>query len=216
MRPIESGQLIENLQWRYATKKFDATRKIAEATWRAIEQTFVLAPSSFGLQPWKFFVITSPAVRQELRPHAWNQPQITDASHLVVLARKATVTPADVERYVQRIADVRGVPLAALNDYKNMMLGYVTNPPPGFSMEAWTSRQAYIALGFSLASAAQLGVDACPMEGFIAPKFDEILGLPAQGYHSTVVAAFGYRAADDPFAAMKKVRFPLESMVEHR
>lgn len=216
MKTVDAATLIDNLKWRYAVKKFDAQRKIPDATWRALEETLVLAPSSYGLQPWKFFVIQDAAVRAKLRPASWNQSQITDASHLVVLARKTTVTPADVERYVQRIIAVRNAPAAAMEDYKNMMLGSVNNPAtlPGGSMDTYTRSQVYIALGFFLYSAAQLGIDACPMEGFDPKQYDEILGLPSKGYNATVVAAAGYRASDDWLAPLAKVRYEAKDVIQ--
>jgi nitroreductase len=216
MTSVDAATILDNLTWRYAVKKFDAQKKIPEATWKALEDVLVLSPSSYGLQPWKFFVIKDGAVRAALRPASWNQSQITDASHLVVFARKATVTAADVEQYVRRILQVRNAPAAALEDYKNMMLGSVNNPSglPGGSMDTYTRSQVYIALGFFLFAAAQLGVDACPMEGFDPVKYDEILGLPAMGYRATVAAAAGYRAADDWLAPLAKVRYEAKDVIQ--
>jgi nitroreductase len=215
MKIVDATTILDNLKWRYAVKKFDAQKKIPEPTWKALEEALVLSPSSYGLQPWKFFVIKDPAVRATLRTASWNQSQITDASHLVVLARKATVTPADVDQYVQRIMEVRGAPAAALEDYRQMMLGSVNNPAglPGGSMDTYTRSQVYIALGFFLFAAAQLGIDACPMEGFDPAKYDEILGLTAMGYKATVVATSGYRAADDWLASLPKVRKEPEDVI---
>lgn len=214
---IPANDLLSALSWRYATKKFDASRKIDAATWTALEKALVLSASSYGLQPWRFVVVSNPAVRAKLREVSWNQPQITDASHLVVFARKNEVTTADVDRLVDRMVEVRGVPRAAINDYRGMMVGSVTNPAglPGGDMVTWTRSQTYIALGQFLASAALLGVDACPMEGFDAKAYNEILGLPAQGYSAVVVGAAGYRAADDGYAGLAKVRFKHEDMVKH-
>lgn len=216
MKTVEASTLLENLKWRYAVKKFDANKKIPDATWKAIEEAMVLSPSSYGLQPWKFFIVADPAVRAKLKPLSWNQSQITDASHLVVMARRNTVTPADVEKYVERIAAVRGVPITTIADYKQMMLGSVTNPAglPGGSMDTYTRSQVYIALGFVLYTAAQLGVDACPMEGFDATAYDGILGLPEMGYKSTVVAALGYRASDDWLAPLAKVRYEKKDLIQ--
>lgn len=215
MKSVDAATILDNLKWRYAVKKFDATKKIPEQTWKALEETLVLSPSSYGLQPWKFFVVKDAAVRAKLRPASWNQSQITDASHLVVFARKATVTAADVEHYVQRIMQVRSAPAAMLEDYKNMMLGSVNNPAglPGGSMDTYTRSQVYIALGFFLFAAAQLGIDACPMEGFDPVKYDEILGLPALGYKATVVATAGYRASDDWLASLPKVRYEAKDLI---
>src|SRR5690349_23712235 len=111
MKPVNNETIVRQLNWRYATKRFDADRKIAAPDWKTLEQALVLSPSSYGLQPWKFFVVTRPEVRARLREAAWNQAQITDASHLVVLAVKKEFSAADVERYVARVADVRNVPV---------------------------------------------------------------------------------------------------------
>ncbi len=160
-------------------------------------------------------MIDSPEVRTRLRAASWNQPQITDASHLVVFARRSTMTPADIQRHIDRIIEVRKTPAAALDGLKNAMLGSIASGAPGFDAGAWAGRQAYIALGVFLSAAAMLGIDACPMEGFEAPKYDEILGLPAQGYNAQVIAAAGYRAADDAFASMPKVRFDRKDVIHH-
>lgn len=206
--------LLASLQSRYAVKKFDATKKIPAETWKALEQAMVLSPSSYGLQPWRFFVIDNPATRQALREVSWNQPQITDASHMVVFARRSTMTAADVERYINRILEVRGGPAEQLDGFKNMMLGTV-NSRSDEQKSSWNANQIYIALGFFLASAAVLGIDACPMEGFDAAKYDQVLGLTAQGYNATVVATAGYRASDDGFAALPKVRYNVSNTVVH-
>lgn len=204
---LAPAAVVDALQWRYAVKKFDPSRTVAPATWAALERSMVLAPSSFGLQPWKFVVVTNKALRARLREHSWNQGQVTDASHLVVFCRKTSMSPADVQRYIDRIAEVRGVPAASLDGYKGMMNGFVQNPPPGFDVNAWTARQTYIALGFFLSAAAVMGVDTCPMEGFDSGKYDEALGLSGSGFSATVICPAGYRAADDGYAPMKKVRF---------
>jgi nitroreductase len=214
MTNLSHESLVEHLSWRSATKSFDAAKKIPDATWRALEQSLILSPSSYGIQPWKFFVITDPGVRATLRSVAWNQTQITDASHLVVLARRSTLEPADIDRLINRIAEVRGVPAPSLDGYRSMMLGSVTGKDPA-QLGNWNARQVYIALGFFLSACAVLGVDACPMEGFDAAKFDEILGLPAKGYNATVVAAAGYRAAADPYSKQAKVRFAYDQVVAH-
>lgn len=207
--------LLSALSWRYATKKFDPARKIDASLWSTLEQALVLSPSSFGLQPWRFVVVTDPATRQKLRTVSWNQPQITDASHLVVFCRKNELTAADVDAYINRVAQVRGTPKAELEGYRTMILGSVTNPPglPGGDMVTYTRSQVYIALGQFLTAAALLGIDACPMEGFDPKGYNEILNLPAQGYSAVVVATAGYRAADDMFATMKKVRFEAKDVI---
>ena len=213
MNTTTPDSVINALEWRYAVKKFDASRKIPAATWAALEQATVLSPSSYGLQPWRFFVVDDPAIRAQLRPVSWGQSQITDASHLLVFARRASMTTADVDKYVQRIVEVRGGDAAALKDYRTMMVNHVTNP--GLDVTAWATKQVYIALGVFMAAAAMMGVDACPMEGFQPAEYDRILKLPERGYHATVVATAGYRAADDMFAGFKKVRWAMNEAVEH-
>jgi nitroreductase len=214
MNPVSPDDVLEPLRWRYATKTFDPARKIPADVWAKLEDALVLSPSSYGLQPWRFVVVTDPAVRAKLRPAAWNQPQITDASHLVVFAARRQLTAADVDALIGRTSEVRGVPAAALDGYRQMMLGSVGRNSE-HDNHAWAARQAYIALGVFLATAAAVGVDACPMEGFEGPKFDDILGLPAKGYGAVVLAAAGYRSADDKTAGLPKVRFPKERVIEH-
>lgn len=214
MKAIDGAQLIDNLNWRYATKKFDASKKIPADHWAKLEQAMVLSPSSFGLQPYRFVVITDAALRAKLREHAWNQSQVTDASHLVVLCRRLATTVADVDEFIGRSAKVRGVPTESLKGYRDMMAGFVSNP--SFDFSAWAAKQVYIALGFLLSTAAQMGIDACPMEGFDPAKFDEILGLKAEGFGSTVIATVGYRAADDHYAPLKKVRWTVDQAVRRR
>lgn len=220
MPTIAPESLLTQFSWRYATKKFDPARQIPAEQWSALERAAMLAPSSYGLQPWKFVVITDPPLRRRLREASWNQPQITDASHLVVFARRAALTTADVDRHVDRIVEVRKVPREALADFRNMMLGSVASPGsvPGGSIDTWVSRQVYIALGFFLSAAAMLGIDACPMEGFDPAAYDRLLGLPELGYRATVVAAAGYRSADDPFSPEKaaKVRFDSSEVILRR
>jgi len=213
MQTMPPDALLENLSWRYAVKKFDPARKIPAREWAALERSLVLSPSSYGLQPWHFVVVTDPEVRATLKAASWNQTQITDASHLVVLCRRTTMVRADVDRYVTRIAEVRGVPAASLEPYRGMMLGSVEKP--GADHSTWNAKQVYIALGFFLTAAAALGIDACPMEGFDAAQYDQILGLTQRGYAATVVATAGYRASDDAYATQKKVRF-LDSEVISR
>jgi len=202
---------LAQLHWRYATKKFDPTRTIPAEVWAVLEQALVLAPSSVGLQPWKFVVVTDPAVRTTLQPAAYGQAQIVDASHLVVICGKAPPTAADADRHVARTAEVRGVPVEALAGFRKMVVGAAGKPPE--EAAAWAARQAYLALGMFLTTAAMIGVDACPMEGFDPPKFDEILGLKAHGVAALALVAAGYRAADDKYAGVPKVRLPVEEVV---
>lgn len=209
---IKSENILEKLNWRYATKSYDATKKISDSDWATLEEALILAPSSFGLQPYKFIVVTDPETREKLKPAAWGQPQITDASHLVVFAYKKTLTDADIEYYVDRIVEVRGGSREDLADYENVMKGSAKKAVDGGYIEVWNSRQAYIALGFLLETAALLGIDATPMEGFDPAQFNEILGLT--DYSAVAVAAVGYRNAEsDWLANLPKVRFPKEELI---
>src|SRR5687767_6898825 len=128
MKPVNNETIVRQLNWRYATKRFDPNRKVQAPDWRTLEQALVVSPSSFGLQPWKFFVVDDPAVRSKLREAAWNQSQVTDASHLVVFAVKREFTADDVDRFVRRVAEVRGQTVESLADYRAAMLGSVNRP----------------------------------------------------------------------------------------
>jgi nitroreductase len=213
MSVVSPDAALAALTWRYAVKKFDPTRKIAADTWAVLEQSLVLSPSSYGLQPWKFFVVETPAVRERLLPHSWGQRQIVDASHLVVFAVKTDVGPSDAERLIARSAAVRNIPVEKLNVYKGMVVGSLTRQSAA-DIDVWMSRQLFIALGVFLTTAALLGVDVCPMEGFVPEKYDEVLGLTAKGYAARVVATAGHRAADDTSASLAKVRYPAEEVIE--
>jgi nitroreductase len=214
-KPVTNETLLAQLNWRYATKKFNPTRKISAEDWRTLEEVLTLTPSSFGLQPWKFIIITDPATKDKLVPASWNQRQVADASHVVVFAAKKDLRPEDVDHHIARIAKVRGVPVASLDSFRQMIIGSLFNGMRDGELVEWTRRQIYLALGNFMTSAALLGIDTCPMEGFEPDKYDEILGLSTRGLSATVVAVAGYRAADDKYAALPKVRFPAEEVIEH-
>ena len=208
--------LLEALQWRYATKVFDPNQRIDAGTWAALEQSLVLTASSYGLQPWKFLVITDAAIRAELRPHSWNQSQITDCSHLVVLLKKRTVTAADADRLIDSIATTRGIEAGSLSGYRQMIQVDLIDGPRSQIIGQWASNQVYIALGNLLTSAALLEVDTCAIEGFSPADYDRILGLESSDYQSCVVCACGYRSADDKYASLAKVRYAASELIEHR
>jgi nitroreductase len=216
MTPISTTQLLDALNWRYATKAFDPDKKIPAETWAALEQSLVLTPSSYGLQPWKFLVITDRALRESLVPHAWSQRQVADASHLVVMCVRRTMSEADVDRFIHRLAEVRGGTSDALAGFKKMMVGDVVHGERSKWAAEWAARQAYIALGQFMAACALLGVDTCPMEGFVPRKFDEALKLADEGLTAVVLCPAGYRAAGDAYATLPKVRFKREDVIEHR
>lgn len=213
MHPIPSDQLLDALRWRYATKQFDASRKIPASTWQAIEESLVLTPSSFGLQPWKFLVVENPSTRAKLREESWSQPQVTDASHFVVLAAKTDLNAADIERWIARMAEVQGKSPSDFAPLQGMMAGFSERMSHAERSE-WNIRQCYIALGQLMAAAAVMGIDACPMEGISATAYDRILGLETGDYATVVACALGYRAADDKYATTPKARFPLAEVIE--
>lgn len=212
-KPVSNDTLVNQLRWRYATKQFDPAKKISAEDWRTLEESLVLTPSSFGLQPWRFIVITDQKTKEKLLPASWGQQQIADASHVVVFAIKKNVGAAEVKTYVERIAQVRGVNTESLSGFRDVLLGFLSQPPEQFDVNFWSTRQVYIALGNFLTSAALLGVDTCPMEGIVPAQYDEILGLAEQGYQSVVVAVAGYRAAGDKYATLPKVRFAPEEII---
>jgi nitroreductase len=212
---ISREQLLDRLSWRYATKQFDPRRTISSQDWGALEEALRLSPSSGGLQPWKFILITDPAVRMKLLPASYGQPQVTNASHLVVFAAKKNFGEADVEAFIGHIAAARGVPVESLAAFRDMLVGGIVKSMDEPARDAWARNQTYIALGNLLTSAALLGIDACPMEGFNRAQYDEILGLNKQGFGSAVIATLGYRAASDQYAAAPKVRFPKEQVFAH-
>ena len=208
-------EVLKQLQWRYATKEFDSGKKIPEDVWKVLEQSLVLAPSSFGVQPWKFFVIRNPEIRHQLVEHSWGQKQVEEASHLVVLTIKEDVNSEDVDTYLQRMSEVRNTPVEKLQGLGNMVKGFLKEPPYPLDKDAWSTRQVYIALAFFMFTAAMLEIDTCPMEGFVPAKYDEVLGLKDKGYHTVVVCAAGYRLPSDKYANMAKVRFETEDVVEY-
>lgn len=205
MRDISKREeIVEQLNWRYATKRYDPAKRISDDDWAVLRGSMALAPSSYGLQPYKFIVVENKGVRKKLREAAYNQTQVTDASHLVVLAHKNGITPSDIDSYISLIAKRRGQSAKELLDFRDALIQQMEG---GKTNESWSSRQVYLALGFLLETAALLGIDATPMEGFDSQKFDEILGL--EGYSSVVICSLGYRDGDlDWLASQAKIRKP--------
>lgn len=198
--------MSEYLNWRYATKKFNPARKIPEQEFCELLESLRLAPSSYGLQPWKFIVVRDEDLRKTLRSHAWDQPQVTDASHCIVLCALKTMDAHYVRNFTARIAKTRGVARESLSGHEQMMLGSL-KAMSAQALSDWMKRQVYLALGMLLAQCACKKIDSCPMEGFDAKKFDEVLGLEKLDLESVVLCPVGYRAKDDQYAALKKVRF---------
>jgi nitroreductase len=212
MSSINSRQLLEQLNWRYATKQFDPLRKISAEDWATLEEALLLTPSSGGLQPWKFIVVTDSAVRAKLTLASYGQEKVSTASHLVVFAAKNNFSEADVDAHLNNVAKTQGVPIEALAPLRGMLVGGIVKSMDETARNRWASNQTYIALGNLLTSAALLGIDACPMEGFDRAQYDEILGLKTKGLASAVIATLGYRSATDKYASAPKVRFPKEQI----
>jgi nitroreductase len=213
MNNISTQQLLQALNWRYATKVFDATKKIPADVWQTLEQSLVLTPTSYGLQPYKFLIVQDAAKRTALLPHSWGQQQVVDCSHFVVFAARTEMKEADVDKLIQRTKELRKLPEGAFNPYRDMMVGDIVNGPRGKVAHEWAARQSYIALGNLMTCAALLGVDACPMEGLVPSEYDKVLNLNGSGYATVVACALGYRSASDKYASLAKVRYELKDVV---
>lgn len=207
---VNKETVLEQLNWRYAVKKFDASKKVSDEDFKTLEDAMQLAPSSYGLQPYKFVVVTDDKMKEKLRPACYGQPQITDSSHLVIFMAKKTLDDEFVEAYVQRLQEVRGTERETIQEYIEMMKGTMKTLRENDMEICWSQRQAYLALGFLLETAALLKIDACPMEGFEPEKVDEILEI--EDYTASALCTIGYRAEDDWLAAVEKVRFTKEKL----
>lgn len=201
----QNNSVLDALQWRYAVKKFDPAQKIPAETFDALMEATRLSASSYGMQQYKFIIVNDPQLRASLKEVSFNQPQITDASHMVVFAAQTDLSPEDTDRYMNLISETRGVPVDALAGFRNAINGTLTSRTPEQLFE-WASDQTYIAIGTLLTAAALHRVDACPMEGFLKDKYDEILGLKPLGFSARAVVTLGYRHAEDGLANMPKVR----------
>lgn len=212
MNLITIQELNQALSWRYATKVFDANKKIGTETLEALLQSLRLSPSSFGLQPWKFFVVENPELRQQLRAQSWNQPQVTDASHLIVMCAKEAISTEDIEEWIKCLALTQGTPIDQLAPLQGMIQQF-TGAMSDSDMQHWNTRQVYLALGQLMTSASLLGIDTCPLEGISPSAYDQILGLENSGYRTRVACALGYRSEQDKYATAPKARFAIDKVV---
>lgn len=206
------NKYIENLNWRYATKKFDTDKKVSKENLDTILEATILSASSYGLQPYKIIVIENPEIREKLKPAAWGQAQITEASHLIIIANQTTFGEELVDDYIDNVSNTRNIPAEGLKGYADFMKNSLTGLPDE-KKSIWTAKQTYIALGNLLSAAADLKIDACPMEGFDAAQFDEILGLKEKGLTAAVLAPIGYRSSEDETQHYKKVRKSKENII---
>ncbi len=199
------SKIIDSLNWRYATKKYDASKKISSADLNTLKEATKLSVSSMGLQPYKILVIENPEIREKLKAAAYKQTPITDASALFVFAIETNIGEKHIDAYMKTISEVREVPLEALSGFKNMIHGFVDKLSET-EIENWAKNQTYIALSTLINTASLLKIDATPMEGFNAQQFDEILGLKTLGLTTSVIAVVGYRHTDDATQHNIKVR----------
>jgi nitroreductase/dihydropteridine reductase len=206
--------LVDKLNWRYATKKFDITKKIPADKLQNILDAAQLAPSSLGLQHYRVLVVEDPAVRAQLREVAYGQPQITDASQLIVFAAETNINEDFGKKYIDNVAATRNIPREALGGFEGMVLGAISARTPE-QLLVWAQKQAYIGLGVLVTAAAEQDVDVCPMEGFDPAGFDNVLGLTEKGLTATVIATIGYRAEDDAYSRLTKVRRPASELFIH-
>lgn len=200
--------LVESLKWRYAVKKY-SEQKISDADLQTILEAINLSPSSAGLQPYRVIVVENPEVRKQLAEGGFN-PQVAEASHLLVFAAIDNLSGSHVDDYMQRMAEIRKIPVEALSDFRKILMSNISGKTNEENL-IWATKQAYIGLGTGLIAAAELRVDATPMEGFDAAKFDKILNLKNKGLRSVVLLSLGYRDAEkDPFVNAEKVRLDLQ------
>lgn len=216
MQNLSPEKLIESLEWRYATKRFEASKKIDAKTWLQLEKALILTPSSYGLQPWKFIVVENQEIKDKLKACSWNQSQVSDCSHHVVFAIKEKLDEAHIDHYLKSMAEIRGIEVESLAGFKKMLIGDLINGPRSKVITEWAARQAYIALGNFMTAAAIIGIDTCPLEGIDPVKYDEILGLTGSGWKVVVACPAGYRASDDKYAQTKKVRFDSSDVIVHK
>ncbi|MEI6480430.1 MAG: NAD(P)H-dependent oxidoreductase [bacterium] len=204
--------IIDAYKWRYATKQYDTSKNLTAEQLDVLLKSIELSPTSYGLQAFKVFVVTNPEIRAKLRAAAWDQPQITDASHLIVFTVPTNLNESHIDTFIEKVSKTRNVSVESLAGYSGMMKGSISHKTPEQKTE-WLARQVYIALGFLLSTAALEHIDATPMEGFDPKQFDEILGLTKENLTSVVIAPVGFRSEKDEYSKLTKVRFGREEIV---
>ena len=214
---FDSNEYLKDLgNFRYATKAFDASKKLSEANWLVLEETLRLSPSSYGLQPWKFIVVTNQQLKDQLRPASWGQSQVSDCSHLVVFTTLKTVSPQYIDRFLQSTASTRQIDVATLAGYKEFMMKDLVQGPRSKEIGHWAQKQAYLAFGNLMTVCAMMHVDACPLEGIENAKYDQILRIEGTDYQAAAACAVGYRSSYDKYATAKKVRFSRDAVFDFR
>ncbi|WP_431164581.1 NAD(P)H-dependent oxidoreductase [Tenacibaculum halocynthiae] len=203
---------IENLQWRYAVKKFDKNKSLSETQINTLKEAFNLTATSYGLQPIKLVVIKNKSIQEQLVEFSWNQPQVAQASHVLVICIQKEFTTNDIDNYFSLVKSIRNTPNEILAPFKEMLTNSIASKTQE-ELNIWNKNQAYIALGNLMTVAANERIDSCPMEGFIPEKYDEVLELDKYGLTSVLVLPVGFRAEDDYMKDLKKVRKETKDMV---
>lgn len=199
------NHFIKNQNWRYATKKFDATKKISNEDLNALKEAIRLSSSSYGLQPYQVLIIENPELRAKILPAAYGQTQVVDASHLLVFANQINVGNNEIEAFIDNVSKTREIPKEALKGYEDFIKNSINNFAED-TKNIWASKQTYLALGNLLNAAAELKIDVTPMEGFNPAQVNEILGLEKLGLNASLMATIGYRHEEDTTQHLKKVR----------
>jgi len=204
--------IIDSLKWRYAVKKFDINKSVPQQKIETLKEAFNLTATSYGLQPLKLLVINKKEIQKKLVEHSWNQPQVLDASHLLVICIPKEYTTKEVENYFKLVQKLRQTPDSILTPFKEFLTAEIEKKTQE-ELFLWNKNQAYLALGNLLTVCASEQIDSCPMEGFVPEKYDEVLNLGEQNLTSTLVLPIGFRAADDYMKDLKKVRKNIEDIV---
>ena len=204
--------ILDKLQWRYATKKFDPTKKLGESQLQVLKEAFNLTATSYGLQPIKLLMIADDSLKQRLVEHSWGQKQVADASHLLVFCVINEIDEQYVVNYFERVKNIRNTPDEILKPFRSFLTNDFNNKTSE-EIKAWATKQAYLAMGNLLTVCALEGIDSCPMEGIVPEKYDEVLQLPEKGVSTVLAMPVGFRAQDDMFANFKKVRKDLSESI---
>ncbi|WP_437395879.1 NAD(P)H-dependent oxidoreductase [Flagellimonas lutimaris] len=206
-------KLLENLKWRYATKKFDASKKIEQKDIEILKEAVQLSVSSYGLQLYKVLIITNDELKLQLKEAAWNQSQLTDASHIFVFCNYTERKNEHIDEYIRATSETQNTPLEKLEGYGDFIKQSLSAKPIE-EWQNWSEKQTYLALSNLLVACAELKIDSCPMEGFEPEKFNQILGLDQNGLNAAIIAPVGYRSTEDHTQFRQKVRKPKEILFE--
>ncbi|WP_026994908.1 NAD(P)H-dependent oxidoreductase [Flectobacillus major] len=203
--------LVKSLEWRYATKKYDTSRQLSDEQYEDLLSSVQLAPSSYGLQPYRFITVTDPIKLEQISKAAFGQPQITTASKVLVVTVETNISNETVKNYIDNAAIARNTDrknLEAREEFVNARLALLSSD----QKIEWAEKQAFLAIGILVSAAAEAGIDASPMEGFDPKQVDKILGLKEQHLKSTLLFALGFRSSEDEFATIPKVRKTKEEL----